>query len=516
MFERAAQEWETRPTQQWVELYGREIGNLRAALDWAFSPDGAPHDGIALTVAAVPLWFQLSLVDERLARVKQAVHALQQQNAPDKRQLMQLNVVLGWPQMSPIPGMESGPAAWRTTLKLAEELGDADYQLRALWALWVDRTNSGEPRDALDFAERFCILANATAGIADQSIGWRMRGRSLQLLGDQAEALSYTRRMLEAYAPPANRSHLVRFQYDQRVMARGTLARILWTQGYPEQALADIAGNVEETLAEGDLVSLCHALSDAACPIALLSGETELARRYTELLRSHTTQGALDVWQTYGECFSGVVMVRGGSVEPGLALLKAGIARLGTTGFALHRAAFLGFHAEGLLENGRLDGGGGGGGTGACGVRAQRGSLVACRALSPQGRDTAPGQRRRGGRGCPAPRHGDRTRPERACLGAAHRHQPRPAVERDRPGGRSARAARRGDGAVHRGLCHGRLHRGGDAGAGAVADPRGGAGRGAELRPSCHVILEVRAQRASKDAEARWRPSDGGHPSRLG
>jgi len=40
----------------WLARYGRHVGQARAALDWAFSPTGAAEVGVALTVAAVPLW----------------------------------------------------------------------------------------------------------------------------------------------------------------------------------------------------------------------------------------------------------------------------------------------------------------------------------------------------------------------------------------------------------------------------------------------------------------------------
>jgi predicted ATPase len=61
LFERAEVEWERQPTAEWLADYGRHIDNLRAALDWALSPDGDASVGVALTAAAVPLWMQLSL-----------------------------------------------------------------------------------------------------------------------------------------------------------------------------------------------------------------------------------------------------------------------------------------------------------------------------------------------------------------------------------------------------------------------------------------------------------------------
>jgi predicted ATPase len=55
LFERAETEWERRPAAEWLAEYGRQIDNLRAALDWAFSPSGDASIGVALTAAAVPL-----------------------------------------------------------------------------------------------------------------------------------------------------------------------------------------------------------------------------------------------------------------------------------------------------------------------------------------------------------------------------------------------------------------------------------------------------------------------------
>ena len=56
-----SQVWSSRDD---VARCGGEIDNVRAALDWAFAPDGDATIGVGLTIAAVPLWFQLSLLDE--------------------------------------------------------------------------------------------------------------------------------------------------------------------------------------------------------------------------------------------------------------------------------------------------------------------------------------------------------------------------------------------------------------------------------------------------------------------
>jgi predicted ATPase/DNA-binding winged helix-turn-helix (wHTH) protein len=53
--------------------YARDIGNVRAALDWSFSADGDEDIGVVLTAAYVRVWLHLSLLEECRQRV---VHPL--------------------------------------------------------------------------------------------------------------------------------------------------------------------------------------------------------------------------------------------------------------------------------------------------------------------------------------------------------------------------------------------------------------------------------------------------------
>jgi predicted ATPase/DNA-binding winged helix-turn-helix (wHTH) protein len=85
LIERVETESEVRPATEWLADYTRQIDNLRAALDWAFSPSGDASIGIALTAAAVPLWVQLSLLEECRGRVERALAALGSMAAPNPR-----------------------------------------------------------------------------------------------------------------------------------------------------------------------------------------------------------------------------------------------------------------------------------------------------------------------------------------------------------------------------------------------------------------------------------------------
>jgi predicted ATPase len=218
---------------------------------------------------------------------------------------------------------------WATALELAEGLGDTDYQLRALWGLWADRMNNGEFRPALELARRFRDLAARSADPADPLIGDRLLATSLHFLGDQGGARRHVERMLARYVAPASGSHIIRFQFDQGVTARITLARVLWLQGFPDQALRCIEDTIEHALSLGHVLSLCNALAQAACPVALLAGELAAAERYTAMLLHHTRDRALELWNAYGRLFQGEILVRRGEVGSGVPLLRDAVGELG-------------------------------------------------------------------------------------------------------------------------------------------------------------------------------------------
>jgi predicted ATPase len=95
LFEQAQSKLEARSVAEWPVVYGCQIDNLRAALDWAFSPAGDASVGMALTAAAVPLWMHLSLLEECRGRVERALAALGAAANRDPRREMKLQAALG-------------------------------------------------------------------------------------------------------------------------------------------------------------------------------------------------------------------------------------------------------------------------------------------------------------------------------------------------------------------------------------------------------------------------------------
>src|ERR1700730_12310956 len=80
--------------------------------------------------------------------------------------------------------------------------------------------------------------------------------------------------------------------------------------------------------------SLCYALSQAACPIALLVGDLAAAEHYVGMLLDHSTSHARALWQAWGRIHQGVLVIQRGQSVTGLRLLRAGLNQLGEAKFA--------------------------------------------------------------------------------------------------------------------------------------------------------------------------------------
>jgi predicted ATPase/DNA-binding winged helix-turn-helix (wHTH) protein len=355
LFEGAEAEAETRPADEWLADYGPRIDNLRAALDWAFSPGGDASIGVALTASAVPLWMHLSLMEECRGRVERALAAIGAGAGRDARREMQLLAALGTSLAYTRGGVPEIRAAWTKALEIAVSLGNVEYQLRTLWGLWSSHHISGGHHGvALTLAQRFHALAATRSELNDRLIGKRMIGTSQHYVGDLHNARSHLERVLAYYFPPAQRSEMVRFQTDQRVTARVYLARVLWLQGLPDQAMRTAESSVADAQATNHAMSLGIALALAACPIALFRGDLAAVEHYVEMLLDASTTHALALFRAWSRCHQAVLVIRRGDLVTGLQLLRAGLDELGEARSALRFLAFLSEMAEALGRAGQI------------------------------------------------------------------------------------------------------------------------------------------------------------------
>jgi predicted ATPase len=335
---------------EWFDRHPHAVDEVRAALDCAFSADGDANLGCALTAAAAPIWIHHTLMEECCRQIERALAQIGPTVEEDPRRDLQLNVSLA---AALLHTLGAGPAlceAWRRAAALAERLDDADYRLRCHWGLWLSHFMGGDYRGALSPAQRFNDIPEQRFPLADLLVSERLLGLTHHVLGDQETARRHITSMLDHYLAPADRSHRVRYQFDQRVAGLAILGQILWIQGSPDQAMRTVELAVDEATSAQHSPSLLYALFNGACPVALQCGDLARADQFIEMLREVSDLNRS--WRPWSEVNGGIRLIESGDPHEGTRLLRQGLFGMPIAGFQQRYVSHLGALAVGALEVG--------------------------------------------------------------------------------------------------------------------------------------------------------------------
>src|SRR5258708_8091671 len=206
-------------------------------------------------------------------------------------------------------------------------------------------------RADLAVAEKFCSCAAKSTDPADGLVGDRLVGVALLALGDLEGARRHIERMLGRYV--AKTSHIIRYQFDQQLLAYSYRCRILWLQGLADQALASVESHLVAARASDHPYSLFSGLLQTACPLALLVGDLTLAERYIKALMDLSAMHAVELWTLGGRCYGGVLLIKRGTISAGLDLLRTAFARVPQGAFTLFYTPILASMAEALGPDGK-------------------------------------------------------------------------------------------------------------------------------------------------------------------
>ena len=319
-------DWATMSAPQWNSRYAHVIDDVRAALDWAFSAEGNATLAVELTASSSRLWFRLALVAEYRAWAERALLLLASGAIDAPVMEMRLNISFASATLHTGGPVTERAAAYARALDIATRMHDTGHQLRALWGLAGQRYLQGEYNEALEFCERFNTIVAAFDDGEARLVRDRMMALGLHLVGRQDEARHYAERAL-VHAPALVRCTHTNFQeYDNRVVSRSHLARILWLQGFPCQATEIAREGVELARSLDHPLPLCYILASAACPIAFWTGDLEAARHYVDALRTAAAVHSFGYWTSWHRCYDIAV---GLDRENGPNSLQRALGRLG-------------------------------------------------------------------------------------------------------------------------------------------------------------------------------------------
>lgn len=304
-----------------------ELDNLRAALAWAFGPKGDLSTGVRLAADSVPLWISMSLIAECLGWIEKAILSLDEAGSRGTRQEMVLQAALGTSLPFAKGITTEAHAALTRALELAEQLGDAEYQLRIIHSFWVNHMRLGEVRTTLALARRAEAVAVSIADPAAAETVDRMLGISLHSAGEHGSARARLERLLRLPAPASRRAYIRRFGFDQRVTARYMLAQILWVQGFPDQAIQAARRSVEEARELQHPVTLCSALAWGGSALSLRVGDLATARELSAELVACAERHSLADYHSYGLAVQAMLSLRSGTSAAGVEQIRGALDR---------------------------------------------------------------------------------------------------------------------------------------------------------------------------------------------
>jgi predicted ATPase/DNA-binding winged helix-turn-helix (wHTH) protein len=338
-----------------VARCGRELDNVRAALDWAFSPHGDVEIGARLTTAFAPIWQSLSLVGECRDRIERMLAVL-----PPDTKLRQAGEWRMWIAYSHSLAMTLAPIARsRAAIKRAMELTaarneDVDLQADLLFVQWSVEFTSGHHGAALIAAQQLAAVTSRGSA-AMRLAGDRFLGSSLLCAGKLTEAQDRLQRVVDFFVAPSDGHHSTLFRRDPRVLARVRLARVLSLRGYMDRAYAEARSSFETAQSSGAGITVCWATHDALCPIALMAGDLAAAEGALAEMSDWATRLDATLWKMMATCWKGMLLIERGEFARGIELLSRTLEICEQSGWQPNYVQFLCGLSEGLARLGHLE-----------------------------------------------------------------------------------------------------------------------------------------------------------------
>lgn len=338
---------------EWLTRHAANIADIRDALRWAYGSPATASLGLRLTIAAIAFWERLSLLEECRAAVARALDSRFVPCRSERDELV-LQLTLGAALLHTRGPLLEVKAAFAKALQIAEASGDTDLRLACLRGLSEYSLWTGDARAVLSLSEQIRAIANAAGRITAGVTADAQAGSALRYLGNLAGSRNQLENMVDRRVPYDAHSDTARFEFDQRLTARGSLAAVLWLQGFPDQAVEMARRQCEEAEASNRAVSLCSAFLLTSCVISLYVGDLRAAGRFLDLARNHATEHGLTVWNAVATCLRGRWSLECGNPFE-LEAYRNALAELYQGGFRIRYPSYLAIYGEGLAQQGELD-----------------------------------------------------------------------------------------------------------------------------------------------------------------
>jgi len=174
--------------------------------------------------------------------------------------------------------------------------------------------------------------------------------------GEVRMARTHLEQGLAQYRPEQHPAHAGLYGQDPGVRGHSFLARVLWYQGFPDQAREQAHGALALARRHSHPFSLALSLVFAA-EIHQCRHEVQLARECAEAAIALSTDQGFPFWLAWGTIVRGWALAKQGSIEEGIAQIRQGLTAYQATGADLGRSYFLTLLAQIYEDAGQVQAG---------------------------------------------------------------------------------------------------------------------------------------------------------------
>jgi predicted ATPase/DNA-binding winged helix-turn-helix (wHTH) protein len=324
------------------------LDNIRAALQWCFSPAGDLALGVRLAAGAGVYFVELGLTLEARTWSELGLGAIEDALRGTAYECM-LQYAFAHALVLSSGNADESQRAILRTLELAVAAGDKDLELRALGGCHIFLCRTGHFNAAMPIALRARDVADETADPEAIATAYGMLSESFYYAGDRTSAHAACETALQK-APPDRKLNTIRFGFDQRIRALTVLAASLWHDGKPGLAATASRETLDFSLRSQDPILIVIACYWGAT-IALLSGDWRTAEDMIPLMEATGRKYLIEPFPALAAAFEAEMAFRrqGGPMSP---------ARLETTFEAVRSSRYNpSYHAicvvEALTQAGR-------------------------------------------------------------------------------------------------------------------------------------------------------------------
>jgi tetratricopeptide (TPR) repeat protein len=295
------------------------LGNIRAALEWSFGPNGDDELATRLAAASTQRFLELSLLIECRVWAERAIARLGDQYKNSRRE-MEIYASLSLALMHSEGSNELVRKAFSRALDVAAILGDSAYELRLLSGLFMYYRWNTDINAALDIASRSNEVALKTKDHDDAALAESMLGAAHFLAGNHLAAIKHFQSGL-VHSASGSRFRAGRYLFHDNSLLLVGMARSLLFRGLLDQSLDYARLSIEEGEKSNHPATLCRSLS-FVLPVYLAMADSRRSEQYIVQLTELAAAYSLKPYRAIATGLRGQWLLLQNDLSEGIPLLK--------------------------------------------------------------------------------------------------------------------------------------------------------------------------------------------------